>query len=248
MPSTYSTQAFLPMKSDKGISPFGHSFPRQRVIGIVTGRLAQAPSSSATLPYACTTGGILALKTRARTRLYSVLPSCRAPPPTVRGRTVYMWSDPTAWPKGTVPSLGENVTIEADKHIIIDLDPPELEGITVYGGLECLSNGTDVVLRAEWILVRGKGHFTCGEVDSPVNGTFTVALSGDRYTNGIRFGGNNYGSKLLLALGTVDMHGRVPSPAWTRLNATVEVGAAEILLETVVDWRAGDEIVIASTS
>ena len=165
----------------------------------------------------------------------------------VGNRTAYFWSDPRAW-NGTIPQHGDNVTIDAGVHIIIDIDPPELEGITVYGGLACLSNTTDVTLRAVWILVRGGADFMCGAPGDPINGTFTVALSGDRYTPGLKANNNNFGAKLLLSFGTVSLHGRVPSPAWTRLNATAEAGAMELVLTATVDWRVGDEIVIASTS
>jgi hypothetical protein len=58
-----------------------------------------------------------------------------------------------------------------------------------------------------------------------------------------------YGNKCIgLRFGDLDMHGVAKTPTWTRMEATVEKGATKIQLERAVDWIAGDEIAVASTS
>jgi hypothetical protein len=44
------------------------------------------------------------------------------------------------------------------------------------------------------------------------------------------------------------MHGIERIPTWTYLNTTAEPGATTVTLHTAVDWVAGEEIAIASTS
>lgn len=62
--------------------------------------------------------------------------------------------------------------------------------------------------------------------------------------------GPNVGSKAIGVFGSLEMHGMPRDVYWTRLNKTVEGGAAVLELEHVVggDWKQGDEIVIASTT
>ena len=90
-----------------------------------------------------------------------------------------------------------------------------------------------------------------------------VGTEEDRYTSkiAITMWGSRYdpkipifGSKVLgVNFGTLDMHGVERPITWTELKTTAEVGATTITLMdmqdgAVLDWRKGEEIVIASTS
>jgi len=58
-----------------------------------------------------------------------------------------------------------------------------------------------------------------------------------------------FGNKCIgLTNGILDMHGPVRVPTWTTMNTTSDVGATSITLSVAVDWVAGEEIAIASTS
>jgi hypothetical protein len=48
--------------------------------------------------------------------------------------------------------------------------------------------------------------------------------------------------------GTLDLHGQPRTPSWTRLAATAHPGDTEIELAAEVNWRVGDELVLASSS
>ena len=48
--------------------------------------------------------------------------------------------------------------------------------------------------------------------------------------------------------GGLDLHGKPRNVTWTRLAVPASVGDTEITLETNVDWDAGDEIIIVTTS
>lgn len=45
----------------------------------------------------------------------------------------------------------------------------------------------------------------------------------------------------------LDIHGQPRAVVWTELAITAEKGAKSIVLIGAVDWRVGEEIVIAST-
>ena len=58
-----------------------------------------------------------------------------------------------------------------------------------------------------------------------------------------------YGNKVIgVRFGTLDLHGVARNPTWTELSHTAIAGASVITLNTAVDWQAGEQIVVASTS
>jgi hypothetical protein len=44
------------------------------------------------------------------------------------------------------------------------------------------------------------------------------------------------------------MHGQVRNYTWTSLAATATVGSNTITVQDPVDWKVGEEIVVASTN
>ena len=63
-----------------------------------------------------------------------------------------LWSNPATW-GGAIPIAGQSITIPANKHIILDVDTPDLAGLTIYGILEF--DRTNLNLTADWIMVMG---------------------------------------------------------------------------------------------
>src|SRR5215470_6017809 len=45
------------------------------------------------------------------------------------------WSDPARWPNRKVPVAGDRVTIDAGKEVVLDVNTPALNGVTVNGKL-----------------------------------------------------------------------------------------------------------------
>lgn len=57
-----------------------------------------------------------------------------------------------------------------------------------------------------------------------------------------------YGNKVIgVRYGTLDMHGPVRTPTWTKLETTVLPNATVITVQEPVDWVVGEQIAIAST-
>lgn len=69
-------------------------------------------------------------------------------------------------------------------------------------------------------------------------------MHGDQYSPYLPI----YGNKVIgIRESTLDLHGVKREPTWTLLETTVQKGATQITLAEPVDWKAGEQIAIAST-
>jgi G8 domain len=101
-------------------------------------------------------------------------------------------------------------------------------------------------MQARYIILNG-GNFNIGTKAMPYPGKATITLRGrpdDRELPG-------YGSKVLaIRQGNLTLHGRHREPTWTQLRAgaPLAVGDNALTVEGTVNWRAGDVIVVTSSS
>jgi len=173
------------------------------------------------------------------------------PPPTLppgRPAVFHRWSNASAWEElgYTTPVAGDTVFIPPGAWMVMDIDPPPLRMIFVYGGLE-VEDEADHTLEVEIVLVQG-GMFQCGTQDEPHNHTFTLLLSGDHYTEDQPLpDGPNLGAKALGVFGFADFHGQDVGVSWTKLAATSEAGSDSLELSEPVTWAAGSEVLISAT-
>src|SRR5688500_1291078 len=65
------------------------------------------------------------------------------------------WSDRATWPDRKVPRAGDKVTIPKGKAVILDVNPPALNGVTIEGKLS-FANNADLELTTEWIMLHGE--------------------------------------------------------------------------------------------
>ena len=65
------------------------------------------------------------------------------------------WSDPATWPNRKVPVAGDKVTIDAGKEVVLDVNTPPLNGLTINGKLS-FANNKDLELTTEWIMLHGE--------------------------------------------------------------------------------------------
>lgn len=168
-------------------------------------------------------------------------PIAPGPPPPPPPTGTPKWSAPETWSPEAVPTAGADVTIPSGKTIELDVSPPALNRLTISGTL-VVAPERDIDLVANEVFVAGT--FQAGTEATPYTHRFTLTLTGtDPGTTGAEVG-----TKVLAVLpgGTLDLHGE-HRLSWTRLSATAGVGAAALSLQDVVDWRAGDRVVIAST-
>jgi cell migration-inducing and hyaluronan-binding protein len=152
-----------------------------------------------------------------------------------------LWSDPAAWPNGKVPAQGDAVTIARDMEVVLDVAPPALRSLTVDGKLS-FADDRDIELETDWIYVRG-GELQIGSEARPHTRKATITLTDKVRGEDI----NTMGDRgIMLMRGTLSLHGDREN-AWTKLARTAEAGSSRIEVLNGHGWRAGDEIVLAST-
>ena len=157
------------------------------------------------------------------------------------GLKTVRWSDPAAWPNGKVPGTGDAVTIARDTEVILDVDAKGLRSVTVDGKLT-FSNERDLELETEWIYVRG-GELQIGTEAKPHTRKAIITLTDKVPGEDI----NTMGDRGIMVMrGTLSLHGE-REHAWSKLARTAEKGSTRIVVLDARGWRAGDEIVLAST-
>jgi cell migration-inducing and hyaluronan-binding protein len=152
-----------------------------------------------------------------------------------------LWSNPSTWPSGSVPVEGEMVTIDFGTEVILDVSPPPLGGVMIYGTLRFAE--LPLHLTTDWIIVLA-GKLEIGTEAAPHMNDARITLTGeDEEVLGLGVGGK---CLALMAGGVADLHGiRRDDVPWTQLSSTAEMGTSTIHLVDSVNWRVGDEIVIA---
>jgi G8 domain len=151
------------------------------------------------------------------------------------------WSDPATWPNRKVPASGEKVTIGKDQQVLLDVSPPALAGLSIDGKLSFADN-VDIELTTEWIMLHGE--LTIGTAAKPHTRNATITLTDNVKGEDVMAGMGDRG--IMLSGGTLNLHGDRTN-TWTKLAATANAGATSIQVLDAKGWRAGDEIVLAST-
>src|SRR5262245_11052960 len=155
------------------------------------------------------------------------------------------WSDPATWPNRKVPVAGDKVTIDAGKEVVLDVNTPALNGVTVNGKLS-FANTADIELTTEWIMLHGE--LEIGTEKAPHTRKATITLTNNVKDEDISGGGptGKVDRGIMLMGGTLNLHGTTTN-TWTKLSNTANAGATSIQVLNASGWRVGDEIVLAST-
>jgi hypothetical protein len=150
------------------------------------------------------------------------------------------WSDASTWANGAVPAQGDLVTIPTGSEVVLDITPPALNGMTISGKLS-FADESDLALNIEWIMVHGE--LEIGTEADPFEHKATITLT-DNVKDEQMMGMGDRG--IMLSGGTLNLHGTTTN-TWTKLATTAEAGATTIEVLDAAQWKAGDEIVLAST-
>jgi cell migration-inducing and hyaluronan-binding protein len=162
----------------------------------------------------------------------STTPASEPPPNAKR------WSDPATWPDQKVPTAGADVTIAKGTDVLLDVSPAPLASLRIDGTLT--ADDRDLELTTGSVNVFGA--LVVGTERAPFAHRMVFTLTGDDP-------GTDIPSKMIAVYsgGDLELHGQSRS-AWTRLGATATAGTTQLLLDAPTDWRAGDRVVVASTS
>jgi hypothetical protein len=155
--------------------------------------------------------------------------------------TQVRWSDADSWPNRKVPVAGDKVIIAKDKHVLLDVSPPALGGLSIDGTLTFASD-TDLELTTEWIMLHGE--LAIGSEATPHTRKATITLTDNAKGEDVMAGMGDRG--IMISGGTLNLHGD-RTHTWTKLASTADAGATSIQVLNAAGWRVGDEIVLAST-
>ena len=153
------------------------------------------------------------------------------------------WSSESTWGGEAPPREGDSVYIPPGQVLLVDESPPKLYLILVEGTI-IFKDMPELNLHAWFIMNRG-GRIEAGMPDKPYEGKLTITMYGDRYSKMLPGFGNK---GIFTHNGTIDLHGVVRNHTWTFLNITAGMGTDTIEVKDPVDWKAGEQIVIAPTS
>src|SRR5262245_24253910 len=133
-------------------------------------------------------------------------------------------------------------------NVILDVSPPPLHGLKLDGTLS-FADTKDLELTTEWIVVHGT--LEIGTEAKPHTRKATITLTDNVKGEDISMPAATVASDrsdrgIMLMGGTLSLHGNRTN-SWTKLSKTADAGSISIEVLDAAGWRAGDEIVLAST-
>uniref|UniRef100_A0A8C8ZFE9 Fibrocystin-L n=1 Tax=Prolemur simus TaxID=1328070 RepID=A0A8C8ZFE9_PROSS len=153
------------------------------------------------------------------------------------------WSSNFSWGGKSPPEEGSLVVITKGQTILLDQSTPILKMLLIQGGT-LIFDEADIELQAENILITDGGILQIGTEASPFQHKAVITLHGHLRSPELPV----YGAKTLAVReGILDLHGLPVPVIWTRLADTAKAGERTLILQEAVTWKAGDNIVIAST-
>ena len=168
------------------------------------------------------------------------------------------WHDGASWEDGVVPTPnGSPATLAAGAKVLLSscsLLPgggamaSAADGsfgiITVPASSELIFADAPIALRAAGIVV--EGALRVGSASCPFRAAISVTLTGARPSP--KPAASDVAVKGVYVTGTLDAHGTVFHPTWTRLAATAAAGERVLLVQDRLNWRAGARIVLTTTA
>jgi hypothetical protein len=166
------------------------------------------------------------------------------------------WSSYLAWRGEGLPKEGQIVVIPRFNTIVLDVSPPALTGMLVYGVL-IISDDVDVELRLGLLAISETGALIAGSAERPHARKFTITLSTNFFQSSPLYYLNDISSllqqeepyldKTLEVLGgTLQLHGMPPIVAKARLAVTAHPGDCVITVDRWVPWSVGDVIALVT--
>ena len=130
--------------------------------------------------------------------------------------------------------------------MLMDLATVRVDQLTVQGKLEFL-DGTDREFIATRVLVTGL--LVAGNATNPYKSRLTITLQGNLLSPTLIVVNRQFlGNKVMAVYGNLSMHGTPRAFVNTRLSATVLPGATTFTVIDPVDWQAGNDTIVVSST
>ena len=144
------------------------------------------------------------------------------------------------WPNETVPTTGEDVTIQCDWTVLINVQPAVIGKLIVDGDL-VVEDVNDVNITAESVFIRG-GSLTVGNSSSPFTHKFTIQVNGDAMSKYEDVDALVSANKFLVVTGSLVMYGVKPTTTSTYLKQSATKGEKVIYPGASSGWKVGDKL------
>lgn len=134
-------------------------------------------------------------------------------------------------------------------NVVLDIETPVLNLVTVNGRLSFYDNLGETHLHAKHVYVRA-GELLIGSEAEPfrLGSSAQITLYGERHEATMMMSGAiETGNKLILNTGLLSFHG-APRDRFSRLRRSVYKDDSQVLVEAGLDWVAGDELFFATTN
>ena len=153
------------------------------------------------------------------------------------------WTGSTTWGGLPAPGVGDSVYVPPGLSLLVDTNV-NVYAVVIEGGALVFSDEADYTFDAHYVFVR-QGIFRAGTPERPYKHKLTITMHGTRYDPQLP----TYGNKnIAVREGILDLNGIPRTPTWTMLYETASSGSSTIKLLRTVDWQAGEEIVLASST
>ncbi len=152
----------------------------------------------------------------------------------------YYWTDTAAWENGKIPTEATSAIIKSDRKIIYNTNSPKLNGLRINGVLEFAEQ--NLVLETNYIMLHGE--LRIGSETKPFEHQAILRFSATDTSQNIM----DMGTRGLLVMGgKLELHGLVPKYVYSKLQTHLQKNAKNVELVNTVDWKEGDQIVMAPT-
>eukprot|EP01036_Dinobryon_divergens_P027890 gene27890-36744_t len=176
---------------------------------------------------------------------------CPVPPVPHPGQPL-LWSKKSSWSTNNyqLPTAGQSVTISPAMWIVLDISPPKLANLIIYGKLSFLSNESyplSLTLSVQSIQLWGTMEILGQDNNSFAGSANVIIYGGKGASRPVTMGeGNFVGSKVISVAGRLAARGR-QTITWSKLNRTVTAGTSVLVMSQNVPWAVGDEVVLSPT-
>jgi hypothetical protein len=139
-----------------------------------------------------------------------------------------------------LPKAGDNVVVDGSWRLVLDIDPPALNNLTVDGNL-IADDTRDINITTNFLHIRA-GNFTAGSASNPFTHQLTIQINGNKLDAGFTIDPLLTGNNLFVVTGSLNLYGTPPSTTITTLTKSAFAGSSIISVDSSSGWIVGDTI------